>query len=81
MDKDAGKVLRSIPWEAAAFGRASGGNECSGTFLSVVAENHLPLLPWLGSPQLLSFPAMLTNLQRALSSLPGDSTYTSPSQT
>lgn len=33
MGKDAVKVLRSIPWEAAAFGRASGRSECTGTFL------------------------------------------------
>lgn len=41
----------------------------------------LPSCLGLGSPHLLSFPAMLRNAQRMLSSLSGDSTCTSPSQT
>ena len=45
--KDAAKVPRPVPWAAAAFGRASGGN-AQGPPWSVVAEDRLPLLPWSG---------------------------------
>lgn len=59
--KDAVKVLRPIPWAAAAFGRAPGGN-AQGPPWSVVAEDHLAFLPWSGHLH-ISCPSLLPCLE------------------